>query len=188
MLDWLESDSVLPILKQWKTHVVDQIRMRCMIENGFTLDYQNSWDTIDTMIHLCFAKCEAYAEQGPDLEMSADDGFEATVLIAARLVVENHTVEDCPFTRMVENGELKWCYSVAVRLLVCVICDLRKSKNSYFSKLLGGPEVQKIDQHKYRGWLMRIDNRPVSSSRESEVHGEHGMKAMMNDYPWLKDY
>ena len=75
-----------------------------------------------------------------------------------------------------------------MHLLICVICDLRKSKDGYFARLLGGPVAEKIDQHKYRGWLMRIDNRPVSSSKESEVHGEHGMKAMMEDYPWLEVY
>jgi hypothetical protein len=166
-LDWISSDLVCKRLKLFKSHIFDDRDMRWWLEGGFSTDYKHSWDTIDTLVRLCVG---TYGVQTTK-EISKSDGFEATAWIAIQLVLDDESGSGSPFHGLRRAGSEEWCINVAVRLLVTVFCDLLRSPNGYFAKLLGGPRPKPIKDTKYRKRVMIVDNSPVV--RDSEMKGVH---------------
>ena len=81
-LAWLESPSMLPLLRKWRAEVFDPKEIRAQIEHVCPTDFSNVSDMINSLIGLCFA---ALGGQKP----SHNGAFEATACTAATLVSTN---------------------------------------------------------------------------------------------------
>ena len=96
ILTWLQSDTVLPYIQQWKAGVIDVKSMRIIIQAGFSLDKRQSWDTVDCLIRLCYGA-------GKRIHFPANDAWEATAYCAHAIVWANgHS--GSPFESMVQRG------------------------------------------------------------------------------------
>ncbi|KAK3705255.1 hypothetical protein LTR37_013416 [Vermiconidia calcicola] len=168
MLEWLESDSVLPFLTQWKASLVERNEHRLQLENAFQSNPVRVM--IDILVQLCF---EIGAKT---TELPAEDAFEATAFTAVKIVHASNDVEDTPFTGVADTIT-PYCYRVAVSLLVTAFCDLQK-KDGYFISTIGGEEVPFTSPVMFKAEPPEVN----------EVDGPHGMKALLNDFPWLEKY
>ncbi|KAK5128784.1 hypothetical protein LTR85_000117 [Meristemomyces frigidus] len=166
LLAWISSAPVRSSLEHWKRHVVDNPKMRAMVQPGMCADYNVSCDTIDTLTGLC-----SQASSQP----SADEAFETTAHFAADIANASQHA-DSPLFELKEAGELHWCYGFAVRLLVTAFHDLITSKRSdgYFIELLGGPMPRPIRDRRLLDGMMRIDNSPLRKDNKARSPSGRG--------------
>ncbi|KAK3725545.1 hypothetical protein LTR37_000515 [Vermiconidia calcicola] len=128
-LIWLRSATVLPLVKQWKTHCLDvseyYVQMQCLL-----FDSEFPWST---RAHQIADHAERYGEQEFELKMQNSKAFMITTNFAAKIAKSNSTLlERSELYRFQKVDDMR----AAVFVLFTAYADIRSSPNSFFSVLL----------------------------------------------------
>lgn len=163
LLKWISSTEVKGYLQQWKNRVLSWEKGCAMIETSFSLSERSAWDTIDTLVHLCFS-CDSSSV------FDSGDAFEMTACVARCIALASDR-KGTPLQGVVAKQPY-WSFEVAVRLLMTAYCDMRDHNTGHFMKLLEGPALPRFTARKLRlsHGMVRFNNKAAFKDSEKD-HG-----------------
>lgn len=176
LLEWISSTEVKGYLQQWKNRVL-RLEKRCaMIETSFSLGERSAWETIDTLVRLCFS-CESSSV------FDLDGTFEMTAYVARCIALASDR-KGTPLHGIVAK-QPNWSFEVAVRLLITAYCDMRDHNTGHFMKLLEGPALPRFTARKLRfgHGTVRFNNKVAF--KDSEKEGQWAYNNFKVDWSFL---